>query len=166
MLLLLVLVAIASAASPANLVMLTDPRARCMDGTYGGFYVQRNTTVRGGTRYVVHLQGGGECATKDACDAELTGPLGSSKYFNTTMWLGFLNDGFQTNNPDFYDATHVLIAYCSGDLWSGTIETQRQTHFFLQVFDRFRINIFCTASASMIQIGRCCLFARSILSIV
>ena len=124
MMLLLVLIVIAGAASPANLVMLTDPRARCMDGTSGGFYVQRNTTVRGGTRYVVHLEGGGECATRDSCTAELTTALGSSKYFNTTMWLGFLANEFQVDNPDFFDATRVLIAYCSGDLWSGTVETR------------------------------------------
>jgi hypothetical protein len=74
----------AAAVADAALVgrtNLTDPSARCMDGTLSAYYYQPATTARGTTHWVIYLQGGGECTTKSACDGALTGPLGSSNYF-------------------------------------------------------------------------------------
>jgi len=122
---------------PAPLVMLTDPKARCLDGTLGGFYALRSTTPRGATRYVIHLQGGGECDTKSACQNETKSTLGSSKYFPNTTYLGFLGRSLPSENPDFYDANRVMIAYCSGDLWSGQVEVPSSATWGLYFSGRF-----------------------------
>jgi hypothetical protein len=114
------LVAGAYAAS-APLTLLTDPKARCMDGTLSGFYYQ--PSLVNNTKWVLYLQGGGECTTENACKGALNGPLGSSKFFpNTTDFDGaFYASDNKEGNPDFYDWNHVNIPYCSQDLHSGQI---------------------------------------------
>ena len=42
-------------AQISNLILLSN--ARCMDGTVGGFYLQNNSTVEGGSVFVIHFQG-------------------------------------------------------------------------------------------------------------
>lgn len=73
--------ATACLASPAPLTSLTDPRARCLDGTLSGFYLQAAPNASDATRWVVCLDGGGECGEKNTCYAALNTSLGSSKYF-------------------------------------------------------------------------------------
>jgi hypothetical protein len=74
-------------------------------------------------KWVIHLQGGGECASKDSCYGELTSNLGSSKYFDPTMQLWFFNYDDTNVNKEWGAANHVHIPYCSGDLHSGTVTT-------------------------------------------
>eukprot|EP00047_Mylnosiga_fluctuans_P006060 m.244557 g.244557 ORF g.244557 m.244557 type:complete len:366 (+) comp14468_c0_seq1:99-1196(+) len=106
----------AALAHAADLVMLKDPLARCMDGTQGGYYFSAGSNTKG---FIIHLEGGGECASYAGCHAQLSTSLGSSKYFPKSKGLGFLNDASCSNNPDFCDWTHVQVAYCSQDLHSG-----------------------------------------------
>ncbi|KAJ9460099.1 Pectin acetylesterase 3 [Diplonema papillatum] len=97
-----------------------DPLARCMDGTFGAFYLQPNTTAEGGKKFVIHLEGGGECTTEDACKGKLDSALGSSKgYAKTLRGLPFLMDADAGRNPDFHDASHAYVKYCSQDLHTG-----------------------------------------------
>ena len=72
-----------SAATPNDgvpLTLLSEPRAKCMDGTQSGYYI-RPGIGENSTRFVINLEGGGECATEASCKSKLNGPLGSSKYF-------------------------------------------------------------------------------------
>jgi hypothetical protein len=129
-------------AEMAPLIPLTDSKARCMDGTLSGYYFQskfmrfifvfsllfvyflfllESTKESESTKWVIHLQGGGECASKDSCYSELSSNLGSSKYFDPSMSLWFLNYDNPSANPDFAYANHVHVPYCSGDLHSGTV---------------------------------------------
>ena len=134
-----------SYAVNAPLTLLTDSKARCMDGTLSGYYFQSKytysclemfnyyfnfffnvsvteaTRAEDSTKWVIHLQGGGECATKDACYGELNSNLGSSKYFDPSMQMWFFNYDNTNINPDWGAANHVHIPYCSGDLHSGTV---------------------------------------------
>ena len=61
------------------LTLLQAPAARCLDGTQSGYYHQPASSDEGANKWVFHLQGGGECATKAACYAALQSALGSSK---------------------------------------------------------------------------------------
>jgi hypothetical protein len=116
-----------SEAANVNLTMLTDPMARCLDGSQAGYYYQ--SSVVGGPyddkhhhhKWVIHLNGGGECDNEEACMAQTTSKLGSSKYFNekenANGW--YLASDDQNSNPDFYQWNHVFNPYCSQDLHSG-----------------------------------------------
>jgi hypothetical protein len=111
------------AAPFANLTFLTDPRARCMDGTLSGYYHLKSSSSAASTRWTIFLQGGGECTTQAACIDELKGPLGSSRYFPSAVDFStnaFFGDADSGNNPALFDAHHVDVPYCSGDLHSGT----------------------------------------------
>ena len=54
------------------LTLLSDPAAKCMDGTQAGYYYEPS---KGGdwaqTGWVIHLQGGGECTDEASCTDQL-----------------------------------------------------------------------------------------------
>jgi hypothetical protein len=56
-----------------------------------------------------------------ACEAQLTGPLGSSKYFSPTMYMSYYMTDDAATNPLLWQTNHVDIPYCSQDLHSGTV---------------------------------------------
>jgi len=95
---------------------------------------------------VIHFMGGGECASKDECDARLEQNLGSSRYWPDSVnftaahddkpdgwWDSYeqsitqdwglygwwLLDDSNKTNPDMHGWNHVFMPYCSQDLWSG-----------------------------------------------
>ena len=119
LLLLLLLPRRARATPPPVPLTLLDPAAhplaRCMDGSPGGFYLARNASS---DQWVVELQGGGECATRENCDARRGSALASSKHFPATVQMRFLS----VDDPrNLYLRTwnRVLLPYCSQDLWTG-----------------------------------------------
>ena len=112
----------AALAGTAPLTLLSDPAARCMDGSLGGFYHQPATGADG-TKWVFRLEGGGECTTKNACYAQLNTSLGSSKYFPKSHSFdagSFFLDDNVAQNPLLHSWNHVDVGYCSQDLFSGT----------------------------------------------
>jgi hypothetical protein len=113
-------------SSVVPLTLLTDPRATCMDGSLSGYYYEPSTAASDATKWVIDLQGGGECDREDACKAQLTTQLGSSKYFPTTSQSSgwYLASGYCPYNPGFCSWNHVRVPYCSQDLWSGTRSTR------------------------------------------
>lgn len=111
---------VAACAAPVPRTNLTDSRARCMDGTLGAFYHQ-SSSPENASRWVIFLDGGGECASEAACMANVNTALGSSNYFYPEVWLPyFLSDDCDLN-PDFCTWNRVEIPYCSQDLWSGQV---------------------------------------------
>ena len=106
------------------LTMLSDPKAKCLDGTQAGFYAQLSPTIKDRRKWVIHLNGGGECDTESACVSQTTGPLGSSKYFSNTSdassW--YLASDYCPYNPDFCGWNHAFDPYCTQDLHSGQVE--------------------------------------------
>ena len=113
---------------PANatqpLQLLTDyPQARCMDGTPGGFYFHGSRLGAAQTKWVLTLQGGGECVSAK-CTAKAASALGSSRYFPKSydFWdeaKVHLADTSCTANPELCDYNQVFLPYCSQDLWTG-----------------------------------------------
>jgi len=94
----------------------TAPRALCMDGSPGGYYLAANSSSRS---WILELEGGGECASKDNCDQRVASALGSSDYFSKDTTFGFLLQDDATANPHLGTWNRVFLPYCSQDLWMG-----------------------------------------------
>lgn len=106
----------------ADLTLLTDSLARCLDGTPGGFFWLPASGSSSETKWVISLQGGGECADVTSCTNALTSSLGSSKYFPKSYdmsgeWAQF-NQASAGSTP-FATWNHVRLEYCTQDLWTG-----------------------------------------------
>ena len=112
----------ASATTP--LITLTDPKAKCMDGTQAGIYVRPATSPSAKSKWIFTLQGGGECVTEKRCSQNALGHLGSSKFFapNYTFWgdsTRHFIDASCEGNPTLCEYNFVYMPYCSQDLWYG-----------------------------------------------
>jgi hypothetical protein len=105
------------------LTMLSDPLARCLDGSQAGFYVQPAPNASDARKWVIYLEGGGECDTENACKAQTTSSLGSSKYLSATSepssW--FLASDYCPYNPILCGWNHVRDPYCTQDLHAGQV---------------------------------------------
>lgn len=107
----------------APLTMLTDAKAKCMDGTQAGFYAQSAANSSDANKWVIYLNGGGECDSESACVSQTSNSMGSSKYFSGTAdaayW--FLGSDNCSQNPEFCGWNHAYDPYCSQDLHSGQV---------------------------------------------
>lgn len=117
----------ASAANAPQLVFLDTskyPQALCNDGTPAA-YVLRPGAGAAANRWLISLQGGGECYDQASCSSRAadTPTLVSSAPYranpSSAFGMGGLMDSNPNNNPDFYDASTVEVLYCSSDEWSG-----------------------------------------------
>lgn len=121
-----------TAGTPAQpivhvLDLAEHPTARCNDGT-PGTYTFRPGFGAGTKRWVIYLEGGGECADAEKCAARYaTTPayMTSTGATDGAVFTGDLEGLKSTNasiNPDFYDANFVQMDYCSSDVWTGDKE--------------------------------------------
>ena len=116
----------AAANNPQLVVLNTTryPKAICNDGTAGA-YVLRPGAGAAADRWLISLQGGGECFDQPTCStraATMPTLLSTSSYQanpSTAFGQGGLLSATPGSNPDFYDATMVQVLYCSSDDWSG-----------------------------------------------
>jgi hypothetical protein len=108
-------------------VLLTDPDAKCLDGTPGAYYVAEGTGANK-SKFVFYFEGGGWCGssnlttTLESCYQRSLGDLGSSKNYpksyNLAGW-GLLA-GESAVNHLYYDWTRVYVKYCTGTGHQGT----------------------------------------------
>ncbi|MCA9606474.1 MAG: hypothetical protein KC619_12800 [Myxococcales bacterium] len=119
--------------------VLDAPEARCNDGSPAVMYVRPGTGADA-RRWVVHLQGGGACATYEDCATRwcgysrdeagrvVRGYYDGSKMSSAWGWgtpgqLPALVDASGIHSSDarnpFRDWTQVYFYYCSSDAWSG-----------------------------------------------
>jgi len=103
--------------------MLSDTKAKCLDGTQAGFYAETASNPADANKWVIYLGGGGECDNESSCKYQLTNALGSSNYFaNTSESSGwYLGSGYCPYNPDLCGWNHVLDPYCTQDLHMGQV---------------------------------------------
>lgn len=112
-----------SSAIPAKLTKVdldNFPSARCLDGSPGAYYTQPSLSSDP-KKYVFSLQGGGECTGLYDCTSRSQSDLGSSDHLALSLDISsqrFLSQN-EEENPFWFDATHVRVAYCSGDIFSG-----------------------------------------------
>lgn len=94
-----------------------------MDGSTSGYYLEKSTSETANKKWVLYLQGGGECDNEAACKSQLTTSLGSSNYFpadsGSSSW--YLASGYCPYNPYLCSWNHVNLPYCSQDLFSGQV---------------------------------------------
>ncbi len=67
------------------------------------------------------LEGGGECVSQQDCLNRAKTPLGSSKSWPPTTELGQYQSTDPLWNPRLYNAHHVFVKYCTGDLFIGGV---------------------------------------------
>jgi hypothetical protein len=115
------------------------PKARCLDGTPGAYYVnlaqpsapgedaQKENEMSGyatARTWVVMLQGGGECVNPAECAERAGTPRGSSELVPEEIVFdsGIQKlpiDGEDRKRLPFAAANMVNVAYCSGDVYLG-----------------------------------------------
>jgi hypothetical protein len=109
------------------------PDALCNDGTGAVFFVRPASSPAAANRWVIQLQGGGECTTPDSCakrwcsvdtnfgETQMTSDLAPP---DGTRADGILNAIGALGEPNpVGDWNHVFIHYCSSDQWSGAAGT-------------------------------------------
>ena len=98
---------------------LYNRNVTCNDGSASGYYIRRN---RGSRRWVVFLEGGWFCFDQTSCEARWLRlrTLMSSDRWPAVKTVGGILSSDAAENPHFADANHVLVPYCSSDLWAGT----------------------------------------------
>lgn len=106
-------------SSPAALQLLKSPFARCLDGSQAGYYIRAGSASS--TSWVFSLEGGGECVSRDDCLNRANSTLGSSKSWPPTTELGQYQANNPIWNPRFFNAHHVFVKYCTGDLFIGGV---------------------------------------------
>jgi Pectinacetylesterase len=107
-----------------HLALLTDSQARCNDGSPPAVYIRRADSGFE-DRWVLHLQGGGECSSYDDCRDRWCGQQGV--YDASKMSSTFLPDAIKgvgifedSTRNSFASYNHVWVYYCSSDEWEGT----------------------------------------------
>lgn len=102
------------------------PAALCLDGSAGAYYFRRASSTNSTKRWVISLEGGGECTQNETCYHRSSSRLGSSKsYADTEKLVQFVHT--DSNKNPLYDWNHVRIKYCSGDLYMGSKESREWT---------------------------------------
>ena len=108
------------------------PDASCNDGSPGTFYIRmgRGNHTR---KWIIWLQGGGNCRDGTSCLERWCGQQGNLPYTANKMSSDWDNDGVSNLRPrglaegifnrtafnDFSDWNHVFVYYCSSDSWMG-----------------------------------------------
>ncbi|RVE75694.1 hypothetical protein OJAV_G00001530 [Oryzias javanicus] len=102
-----------------RLHFLRNTQVTCNDGTAAGFYLKE---FRGSRRWILFLEGGWCCYSKESCDARyqnIPRLMSSSVWPQTKRGTGILSSRAE-ENPHWYNANLVFIPYCSSDVWTGT----------------------------------------------
>uniref|UniRef100_A0A3P8TV99 Notum pectinacetylesterase 2 n=1 Tax=Amphiprion percula TaxID=161767 RepID=A0A3P8TV99_AMPPE len=109
---------LAGAANDMRLHFLKNTQVTCNDGTPAGFYLKE---FRGSRRWLLFLEGGFCCYSKETCDSRyqnIPRLMSSSVWPQTKRGSGILSSQAE-ENPHWHNANIVFIPYCSSDVWSG-----------------------------------------------
>ncbi|XP_072319805.1 carboxylesterase notum2 [Eucyclogobius newberryi] len=111
-------------AEEMRLHFLKNTQVTCNDGTAAGFYLRE---FRGSRRWLLFLEGGWCCYSKETCDfrfQNIPRLMSSSGWPQTKTGNGIMSSQAE-ENPHWHNANIVFIPYCSSDVWSGTGPTAR-----------------------------------------
>jgi len=120
------LIAAGLAFSDMDLVVLPDAlvathAAYCMDGSAGAYYVERASAAANATKWVVYIEGGGECRTLDDCKQwQASHTMSASGPKTRIAPLDSPMSADVEENPDFGSWNKLYLPYCSGDMHAGT----------------------------------------------
>ncbi|XP_051532173.1 palmitoleoyl-protein carboxylesterase notum1a-like [Myxocyprinus asiaticus] len=114
-----------------KLQFLVNSSVTCNDGTPAGFYIKES---RGSRRWLIFLEGGWYCFSKNTCDSRyetMRWLMSSSKWPLTRTGTGILSPQPE-ENPHWWNANRVFVPYCSSDVWSGsTAKTDQNDYAFM-----------------------------------
>ncbi|CAK1585385.1 unnamed protein product [Parnassius mnemosyne] len=112
-----------------RLTWLTNSSLTCNDGTYAGYYFRRGTNNQ---HWVLYLEGGGYCWDTASCNARWRrrpGLMSSMRWPRARRAPAVLSAD-PVINPLWHTSNHVLLPYCSSDMWAGTrIEPRVNSNF-------------------------------------
>ncbi|EDO46655.1 predicted protein, partial [Nematostella vectensis] len=98
---------------------LTDVNTTCNDGSPAGYYLKESPKSK---RWLVYLEGGWFCYNQMSCNiranSQMRYLMTSKNWSKTKRGNGMLSPQPE-ENPNWWNANHVLIPYCSSDAWSG-----------------------------------------------
>ncbi|CAG4929992.1 unnamed protein product [Colias eurytheme] len=113
-----------------RLVWLTNSSLTCNDGSPAGYYIRRGTNSH---HWVVYLEGGGYCWDTKSCAARWRrrpGLMSSTRWPRARRAPAILSMDPEAN-PLWHNSNHVLLPYCSSDMWAGTrIKTKNDSFAF------------------------------------
>ncbi|XP_036443174.1 inactive palmitoleoyl-protein carboxylesterase notum1b [Colossoma macropomum] len=101
-----------------KLRFLDNSTVTCNDGSSAGYYIKES---KGSRRWLVFLEGGWYCFSKENCDSRydtMRRLMSSSRWPSTRTGTGILSPQPE-ENPHWWNANMVFIPYCSSDVWSG-----------------------------------------------
>ncbi|XP_047530974.1 palmitoleoyl-protein carboxylesterase NOTUM [Vanessa atalanta] len=112
-----------------KLVWLSNTSLTCNDGSRAGYYIRRGNNNH---HWVVYLEGGGYCWDAASCGARWRrrpGLMSSSRWPRARRAPALLSSDPQAN-PLWHASNHVLLPYCSSDMWTGTRTLRRSNSSF------------------------------------
>lgn len=112
-----------------KLVWLTNTTLTCNDGSPAGFYFRRGVNTQ---HWVMYLEGGGYCWDENSCRARWhrRPVLMSSSRWPRVRRAPALLSVDPATNPLWHASNHILLPYCTSDMWAGTrTKTQNSTDF-------------------------------------
>lgn len=92
--------------------------AVCLDGSTPGYFYRRGAG-NGERKWIIYLQGGAWCDSKEDCYERSKSNLGSSLKFTYLKNAEGLLSRDEANNPDFYNWNVVFVPYCDGASYTG-----------------------------------------------
>lgn len=103
---------------------LRDPEAVCNDNSRAVVYVENFDAIKRSTKkWIIFFESGGLCTSKADCNKRYKNKnstvLMSSKTLPDRATGRDLLSSSETENPVFYNYIHVVVPYCSSDLWLG-----------------------------------------------
>ena len=103
-------------------ISLDDTEALCNDKSRAVYYDDGREELSNKS-WIIFFESGGLCATKEDCNSRFKNE--NSTVFMTSDTLPQnitgkdLLSSSRSENPTFHDYRHVLVPYCSSDLWLG-----------------------------------------------
>ncbi|XP_072098571.1 palmitoleoyl-protein carboxylesterase notum1a [Mobula birostris] len=101
-----------------KLHFLANTSVTCNDGTPAGYYIKES---KGSRRWLIFLEGGWYCFSKENCDNRydtMHWLMSSTNWPRSRTGTGMLS-AQPEENPYWWNANIVFIPYCSSDVWSG-----------------------------------------------
>ena len=123
--------------------------AVCLDGSVPGYYLKQGSGT-GINKWIIYLQGGAWCDTKETCVFRTRMHLGSSLFFKPILNPGGLLSSSEKDNPKFYNWNVAFLPYCDGSSFSGNRSDPVEFQGSLLYFRGFRI-LDSTISALLLQ---------------
>ncbi len=101
------------------------PEALCSDGTGALFYFRPYSHPANANRWVIQLQGGGQCTSGQACAerwCKIDTNFSMLQMSSTPAPAAINAKGIMDQRPENPVGTwnHVFVRYCSSDSWAGT----------------------------------------------